>query len=36
VVPIADTMTAAELLELEQAVIRTYQPPGNVQHAKAA
>ena len=36
VVPIADTMTGAKLLELERAVIRTYQPTGNVQHAKAA
>ena len=36
VVPIADTMTASELLQLERAVIRTYHPPGNVQHASAA
>ena len=36
IVPIDDTLTGAELLELERAVIRTFQPPGNVQHAKAA
>lgn len=35
VVPIADTFTGAELLELERTVIRTLQPRGNVQHAKA-
>lgn len=35
IVPIADALTAAELLALERAVIRTYQPPGNVQHAGA-
>jgi hypothetical protein len=35
IVPIADTMPSAELLELERAVIRTFQPPGNVQHASA-
>lgn len=36
IVPIHDTTSANELLELERAVIRTFQPPGNVQHAKAA
>jgi hypothetical protein len=35
IVPIDDTLTGAELLELERAVIRTFQPPGNVQHARA-
>jgi hypothetical protein len=35
IVPIADTLTSTELVELERAVIRTFQPPGNVQHAKA-
>jgi hypothetical protein len=35
VVPIADTMTGAELLELERSVIRTFEPPGNVQHSTA-
>ena len=35
IVPIAETLTGAELVQLERAVIRTFQPPGNVQHAKA-
>jgi hypothetical protein len=35
VVPVADTMTGAELLALERAVIRTFEPPGNVQHSVA-
>jgi hypothetical protein len=35
IVPIADTLTGAELVEIERAVIRTFQPPGNVQYAKA-
>jgi hypothetical protein len=35
IVPIADTKPSDELLELERAVIRSFQPPGNVQHAKA-
>lgn len=34
IVPIADTLTGTELVDLERAVIRTFQPPGNVQHSK--
>jgi hypothetical protein len=35
IVPIADTMTAAGIAEIERAVIRTYRPAGNIQHARA-
>jgi hypothetical protein len=35
IVPIADNLTGAELLELERVAIRTFEPPGNIQHAKA-
>ncbi|HXH33023.1 MAG TPA: GIY-YIG nuclease family protein [Plantibacter sp.] len=36
VVPIAATMSARNVLELERNLIRLYQPPGNVQHARIA
>ena len=35
-IPLDDTITRAEVVELERAVIRTFQPPGNAQHTEAA
>jgi hypothetical protein len=35
IVPIANVVTGGDLLELERAVIRTFKPPGNVQHGEA-
>lgn len=35
VVPVQSTITRAGVTELERTVIRTFVPPGNVQHAKA-
>ena len=33
-VPIAQTVPAATVLEIERTLIRLYGPPGNVQHAR--
>ena len=36
VVPIADTLTPAQLLELERTLITLRSPPANVQHVRGA
>jgi hypothetical protein len=35
VVPLSDTMSGAELIALERGLIRSFVPPGNVQHSVA-